>query len=195
LFNLLLERMEVLKNTKDIIISARMSGPEYKLVESMGVLEGLGTSELIRVVIREAAEKRGLYPVNMAAIAQEAQREHHSWYKTAHPEGGNQPGGIFHGKTLRPSRIDCSTWPTTGQAGSPPDGLYRYSFLAQAKGGAMTPEERAARIEELRLRYFYLVAEMAQVEQELKGLGQEPSNLTQPIKSKGKEHGRKKHTP
>ena len=46
----------------------------------------------------------------------------------------------------------------------------------------MTPEERAARIEELRLRYFYIVAEQAAIEQELKQLGQVP-----PSSQAGKE--------
>jgi hypothetical protein len=50
--------------------------------------------------------------------------------------------------------------------------------MAQAHpGGKVNDAERAAHIEELRLRYFYLVAEMAQVEAELKRLGQAPGSI------------------
>ncbi len=50
-------------NEKYVVISSRLSLPEFKLVEVMGNREGLRTSEFIRVAIREAAEKRGLYSV------------------------------------------------------------------------------------------------------------------------------------
>ncbi|MBE3143363.1 MAG: hypothetical protein IMZ61_05490 [Planctomycetes bacterium] len=50
------------------------------------------------------------------------------------------------------------------------------------------PEEKQAGIEELRLRYFYLLVEQAAIEAELKQLGQEPPN-SQAEKEKGADHG------
>ena len=61
-------------NEKTIVISSRLSPPEYALVTLMGKREGLRNSEFVRVAIREAAEKRGLYSVGKLVFAKNSSR-------------------------------------------------------------------------------------------------------------------------